>query len=102
VGKSFNRVGNDLLQILVIFINEEIKIRMKIIPPSSSDDSQSKSKKSNDDQISEGYDDPSKGEDDVSRYTHDLVIRKATKIIGHFARVGQATRPMAGFPRFLR
>jgi len=102
VGKSFNRVGNDLLQILVILIDEEIKSRTKIIPPSSSDGSQSKSKKSNDDRISEGYDDPSEGENNISRYTHDLVIRKATKIIGHFARVGQATRPMAGFPGFLR
>lgn len=101
MGKSFNRVGNDLLQILVILIDEEIKRRMKMTPPYSSDGSQSKSIKNSDDRTTEGHDDPSKGGYDSSRYTHDLVIRKATKIIGHFARVGKATRPMARFPGFL-
>ena len=34
-------------------------------------------------------------------YVQDLMLRKATKIMGHFARVGRATRPMARFPEFL-
>jgi hypothetical protein len=32
----------------------------------------------------------------------DLLLRKATKILGHFARVGEATEPMAHFPGLLR
>ncbi len=36
-----------------------------------------------------------------SENSNDVMIRTATKIMGHFARVGKATRPMACFPDFL-
>jgi len=78
VGKSFNRVGTDLLQILVVLIDDEIN------------DSARKNEKKNGGSLEDTY-----------SYVHDLVLRKATKIIGHFARVGMATRPMARFPGFL-
>jgi len=101
VGKSFNRVGNELLQILVILIDKEIKSREKITPASPSDDSRSNSSKNYHDRTTEGNDNSLNGGYDGSRFIHDLMIRKATKIIGHFARVGKATRPMARFPGFL-
>ena len=107
VEKSFNRVGDDLLQILVILIDDEIKNRLKAISSSSSD-SQSTSTKSNDDRSTGKNDDSLEGGNrsvtplhDGYSYVHDLMLRKATKIIGHFARVGRATRPMARFPGFL-
>jgi len=35
------------------------------------------------------------------RRDNDVMLRKATKIIGHFARVGSATRPIAYYPGLL-
>ena len=108
VEKSFNRVGDDLLQILVILIDEEIKNRLKVISSSSSDSQSTSTNKINDDR-STGKNDHSLERENQSvapphdgcSYVHDLMLRKATKIIGHFARVGRATRPMALFPGFL-
>ena len=34
-------------------------------------------------------------------HDHDIMLRKATKCLGHFARVGNATKPLAHFPGFL-
>lgn len=31
----------------------------------------------------------------------DIILKKATRIFGHFARVGEATKPMAHFPGFI-
>lgn len=31
----------------------------------------------------------------------DIILKKATRIFGHFARVGEATKPMAHFPGFV-
>jgi len=90
VGKSFDRVGKDLLQIIVILFHKENKNRLEIT-----------STKKNDSPTSEENDDPSNAGCNEPRYIHDLMIRNATKIIGHFARVGKATRPMARFPGFI-
>ena len=96
MGKSFNRVGDDLLQILVTLIDEEIRSRQKSSSFSSNDDSRSE-----DDKIFEGNKDDKKRGNDESNKTNDQMLRTATKIVGHFARVGKATRPMANFPGFL-
>lgn len=101
VGRSFNRVGKDLLQILVVLIDEEIKRTMRISTKSSNDETESESTKISSYRTNEGDDDLSSGGHGVSNTTRDLVIRKATKIIGHFARVGKATGPLARFPGFL-
>jgi len=104
VGKSFDRVGNDLLQILVHMINDERSSRMKIKTLSSGDGSQSKSTANSEDRTTGGNGGPvntGNTANDGFRCARDLMIRKATKIIGHYARVGKATRPMARFPGFL-
>jgi len=117
VGKSFNRVGKDLLQILVILIDDEIKNRLQVaIPSSSSDDSESSSTNStinnnhnrsttetNNEELAERENRSVIHPQNQYRFSHvhDLLLRKSTKIIGHFARVGRATRPMARFPSFL-
>ena len=102
MGKSFNRVGNDLLQILVILIDGEMKRRKNCTPPQSSDDAQSRSTENKNDQSTEGKNNGLNGGNEGSNSTYDIMIRTATKIIGHFARVGKATRPVARFPGFLR
>ncbi len=101
VGKSFNRVGNDLLQILVTLIDEEIRTRQKSSPSSSDNDSRSETTITKDDKIFEGNKDDKNRGNDESNNTNDQMLRTATKIVGHFARVGKATRPMANFPGFL-
>jgi hypothetical protein len=94
-------VGNDLLQILVTLFDEEKKDRLKMITSSSSNDSRSKSTRTNVNQTTEGNDDCLNEGYEGSKCIRNLIIRKATKVIGHFARVGKATRPMARFPGFL-
>lgn len=98
MGKSFNRVGDDLLRILVTLVKEEIKRRESITKSTSSKPSESNTN-----------DNPTFGENNRSlnqpngdsENVYDVMIRTATKIMGHFARVGKATRPMACYPDFL-
>lgn len=106
VGKSFDRVGKDLLHILVILIEIEIKKRQEAI---SSDNPRGtgaeihngRSNGNNDESSDEGEKQSVSLLQYNHSYAHDLILRKATKIMGHFARVGRATRPMARFPAFL-
>ena len=97
MGKSFKRVGNDVLHTLVNLIDEEVKNRSKanMLPPSNYHHSKEMNA------IDNVIDTPLKEENDGSKYVHDLLLRKASKIIGHFARVGKATKPMVRFPGFL-
>ena len=97
MGKSFKRVGNDVLHILVNLIDEELKNRSQANTQPSSSDHHSKEMNAIDNVIGA----PLKEENDGSKYVHDLLLRKASKIIGHFARVGKATKPMVRFPGFL-
>mmetsp|Transcript_9950 Transcript_9950/g.24825 ORF Transcript_9950/g.24825 Transcript_9950/m.24825 type:complete len:562 (+) Transcript_9950:90-1775(+) len=93
VGKSFNRVGDDLIQILVALIDDETRSRQN--------NHRSKNPTTKDDHSSEGNKDGVNGGNNEGNRTRDQMMRTATKIIGHFARVGKATRPMARFPGFL-
>jgi len=98
VGKSFNRVGNDLLQILIFLIDEEIKSRLKSSAPLINE--HETKDKTNNKHIERNGNILNKRNNETNN-TRDVMIRTATKIFGHFARVGKATRPMALFPRFL-
>ena len=105
VGKSFKRVGMDLLQILVTLINYEIKNKLDSSPSSSVPSSPQGINDSPPTVTSStaitvenrSVTPPHQG----SHHSHNLLLQKSTKIIGHFARVGRATRPMARFPGFL-
>jgi hypothetical protein len=47
---------------------------------------------------------PSEGEvapENIISSEGDIVIHKITRILGHFARIGEATKPLAHFPRLL-
>lgn len=92
VHTSFNKVGSDLLQILVSLI-EHVVIKKTTTAV-----------KNNNEQVDD--DDESVMEEgdennNTTSYAHDVILRKATKIVGHLARVGQATHPIASFPGFL-
>lgn len=103
VGKSFSRVGDDLLQILVALVNEETKRRKSSTKSPPSNPLKPKtSEKCKDDRATEEKDNSSEEANSDSNEVYDEMIRTATKIMGHFARVGKATRPMACYPGFLR
>eukprot|EP00537_Pseudo-nitzschia_pungens_P010443 CAMPEP_0172383972 /NCGR_PEP_ID=MMETSP1061-20121228/1780_1 /TAXON_ID=37318 /ORGANISM="Pseudo-nitzschia pungens, Strain cf. pungens" /LENGTH=558 /DNA_ID=CAMNT_0013112435 /DNA_START=189 /DNA_END=1865 /DNA_ORIENTATION=+ len=106
VGKSFNRVGNDLLRVLLVLIDDQVKSRRREgISSSLSEDSKSSRRKVTG--TNEGLQQAdilamhATSHQDGSSQAHDILLQKSTKIIGHFARVGRATRPMARFPGFL-
>lgn len=101
VGTSFNRVGKDLLRILLALIDDEVKNKEEKKTPSYSDNSLSIREKRGDNKRSIEQNDGPSHRISGRNFVSDLMIRKATKIIGHFARVGNATRPIALFPRFL-
>lgn len=102
VGKSFGRVGDDLLQILVALVNDETKRRKSSTKSPPSNPSKPKAlEKCKDDQATEEKGNSSEEANSDSNKIYDEMIRTATKIMGHFARVGKATRPMACYPGFL-
>ena len=116
VGLSFDRVGIDLLHILVILIDEEVKYRMKaIVTPNTTPGSgpaiegniykEKVPEMQMNSQQSEGSRPvtPSslQGSEGVGGSRGDLVLRKATKILGHYARIGKATKAIAHFPGLL-
>lgn len=102
VGKSFGRVGDDLLQILVALVNDETKRRKSSTKSPPSNPSKPKAlEKCKDDQATEEKGNSSEEANSDSNKVYDEMIRTATKIMGHFARVGKATRPMACYPGFL-
>ncbi len=111
---SFNRVGTDLMQIIVILIDEEVKARMQRFTPGSPESASSApppaTKSMND--MDAGDDEqglrqrsvtppPYSNDWGVGDWDRDLMLQKASKILGHFARVGRATQALAHFPGLL-
>lgn len=117
VGESFDRVGTDLLHVLVILIDDEVKNRIRALSPESSPEPKVRIDGERGDGIHSAGDDDHDSKRSgvphlheqttlyrnagVGNLTRDILLRKTTKILGHFARVGKATRPMAHFPGFL-
>jgi hypothetical protein len=105
VGASFKRMGRELLQLLVSILMKEIGKRQ------TSEEASAVTRHTQ----QEGRSTPNLYEDEdqkpaadidgipletISPESH-LLIRKAVKLLGHFARVGEATGPMAHFPGLL-
>jgi len=111
VGCSFKRVGRDLLHILVILIDEEVKSRMQALSPNGSpQDGQKDGREivhkvtgaTKKDQDSRSVTPPPfRNAWGVGSADRDMMLRRATKILGHFARVGEATSAVAHFPGLL-
>lgn len=111
---SFNRVGTDLMQIIVILIDEEVKARMQRFT-SESPASAASAPPPHTTSLNETDDEeslqqmrqrsvtppPYSNAWGVGDWDRDMMLRKASKILGHFARVGSATRAIAHFPGLL-
>ena len=96
VGTSFARVGRDMLQLLVGIIDNELA-RSRLVSEKAGIDGElsntSTPQLGPEGSVRERHDDKV-----VGSIQGDLLLQKATKTIGHFARVGDATKPMAHFP----
>jgi hypothetical protein len=122
VGESFSRVGVDLMHILVILIDDEVNKRYELGYRNTSPESFPASSRQDDQADNDGDGNQSIGDNDSvegeqkrpvtppsphhrqlaeNSQDHEIMLRKATKCLGHFARVGDATKPLAHFPGFL-
>jgi hypothetical protein len=114
IGMSFQKVGTDLLHILVILIDEEVKSRMRSFSPDSSPESTSTGAPQPDLTEADEHETDEESPNQrsitpppyenawgVGSWDRDLMLRKAAKILGHCARVGEATKPIAHFPGLL-
>jgi len=109
---SFNRVGTDLMQIVVILIDEEVKMRMQNFAtddsPASAASAPQQTAGRSDIPEEEGKGGqrsvtppPYSNAWGVGDWDRDLMLCKASKILGHYARVSRATRDIAHFPGLL-
>jgi len=113
VETSFHRVGLDLMQIIVIIIDQEIKDRTQGFAqedsPASAASAPEPSREVDGDFQTESnkiprqrsVTPPPHGEWVAGDWDKDLLLCKAVKILGHYARVGRATRDIAHFPGLL-
>lgn len=110
VGASFRRMGPTLLQLLRTIVTDEINRRTKHVVHLKKDPDESGHTDAEQQELhpsipslvppqqrqqAEGL------EFEVGTPEGDILLKKATRIFGHFARVGEATKPMAHFPGFI-
>lgn len=103
---SFDRIGTDLLQILVTLMDDELQRRFKAIEPDKSPTSvlalaPNVSENPRNDETKKHSSDGSAHSMVDDNWERDLMLRKVTKILGHVARVGKATHAIAHFPGLL-
>lgn len=116
VSHSFDKFGLDLLGTLIHLINTEITDRAASLNHNDGvrkmsecfDENENHEEENNLEMSGESRSvtPPSSTAcppitDESSRRDNDELLRKATKTIGHFARVGAATQPMAYYPGLL-
>ena len=114
VAVSFSRVGVELLQVLITIIDWEILSRIESYSPDYSPPEERPIRASlRDDSSPELKNEGLEGSFGTRSETptnarcwsdspeRDTLLKKATKIVGHFARVESATRALANFPGLL-
>jgi hypothetical protein len=119
VSQSFQNFGLDVLATLIHLINDELTDRKGVKSKKGLSVRAAGSNESFDENQQEYSipldDDDSGGSRSVSppsptcpamseesgRRDNDVMLRRATKVMGHFARVGAATQPMAYYPGLL-
>lgn len=95
----FERMGHQIMQLLVGLIDNELSRRTTLARQLSDEDQGNETPDlDSDSRTPDEY--PSKM-DQIGTPEGDLLLRKICKIFGHFARVGKATKPMAHFPGLL-
>ncbi|GAX26334.1 hypothetical protein FisN_16Lh173 [Fistulifera solaris] len=95
----FERMGHQIMQLLVGLIDNELSRRTALARELNDDDRGSETPDLDSDSRTTD-ENPSKV-DQIATPEGDLLLRKICKIFGHFARVGKATKPMAHFPGLL-
>lgn len=111
VALSFQRLGSELCNLLVTLLNHELKLRQHFMEQeylktnnvaTTMESSEPQSPPRLHDE--ERYAAMDETEKDIEILTDegDLLLRQATKILGHLARVGEAIEPMAHFPGLLQ
>eukprot|EP00339_Tiarina_fusa_P026268 CAMPEP_0117045014 /NCGR_PEP_ID=MMETSP0472-20121206/31164_1 /TAXON_ID=693140 ORGANISM="Tiarina fusus, Strain LIS" /NCGR_SAMPLE_ID=MMETSP0472 /ASSEMBLY_ACC=CAM_ASM_000603 /LENGTH=571 /DNA_ID=CAMNT_0004756899 /DNA_START=149 /DNA_END=1864 /DNA_ORIENTATION=- len=112
---SFKRVGTDLLHNLVILVDEEVMTRVRAYSPHVSPETASMSSVEKSTTQADRTEQDSEANRNnrsvtpppygnaygVGNWDRDLMLRKTSKILGHFARVGEATKAIAHFPGLL-
>jgi hypothetical protein len=121
VGQSYLRMGEYVLQLLMMIVHDELERRG---PPDHHSNKGNNSNKNKNTDYSLGMEDTSsqsgmeRADDDplksrsITPPLHDVslmpgslegdvILRKATRIFGHFARVGSATQSLAHYSGFL-
>ena len=121
VGESFRKIGPDLLHVLVTVIDDELNSR-RVSAEQYKADQQSKTTGDDKNTFKPIHEKDEKGEtkdeDNGKDSTNtrpgtplyakegtpegNFLLLKATKVMGHLARVGKATKPMAFFPGLVR
>ena len=115
VAISFQKYGVDLLSMLIHLINDEVARRHQFKVQSENTTLRMNDFMTIDQAVDEkatfasAQSSPFCGSvsttpsisDEFGRRDGDIVLRKATKVLGHFARVGAATQPMAYYPGLL-
>ncbi|KAL7581292.1 hypothetical protein ACA910_006059 [Epithemia clementina (nom. ined.)] len=123
VGRSFKRVGRELVKVILTALNKELDRRVEenlVVEDQTSTSKEGESDYTNDEANGSGdYDNDgddkmqqssvSKTRNDVPRpmsssdysVEGDNIIRHSARILGHFARVGNVTKTLAHFPGLL-
>lgn len=108
VGLSFRRVGPELLHLLKSLVHREINHRKESFESATGSTATQQTQRPQDMSLSE--EEKRDMDDSIDQTTvqegivtaeGDLLLRKATKILAHFARVGEATKPLAYYPGLL-
>lgn len=107
VSVSFEKFGHELLALLINLISEELGNRgtkNKIAKVEQQDGrlSDKELKDDDSDNIISSFEGCPPIAEESSRRDNDIVLRKATKLMGHFARVGGATQSIAYYPGLLK
>jgi len=110
VSISFQKFGHELLALLINLINEELGNRGMNNKSAKTEKQRERTLSSKElkDGTTENQFSSSFFEtcppiaEESSRRDNDIVLRKATKLMGHFARVGGATQPIAYYPGLLQ
>jgi len=129
VSNAYQHVGPSLLKVLVALIEEEVDLRIQAVTPDASpaaagepiidpllldadggfddidnaDTQQNDTSKTSPSDSSRSVTPPPerKKSTGIATYDRDQMLEKIAKILGHFARVGAATRSLAHFPGLL-
>jgi len=108
VGASFQKIGPDLLHVLVSVMDEELNRRVVVVEDTPGTTERAvKPEQDNDgnpDKASRTAPPPPTQATTIRPGSPegDRLVLKCTKVMGHLARVGKATKPMAFFPGLLR